>query len=138
MLNLTSRLAVKIRNLPDFTFDWSDKTPQRPQQSLGISDFLPNDEDASALQQRAVTFVMEFLVTHFKHLRNLKQYVPEKTPLHPPKKSEVIPMKILFKDEKYKSETIDILSQLVTDANLDGSNQVSIQHLQVFTKLMLT
>ena len=33
-------------------------------------------------------------------------------------------MKILFKDEKYKSETIDILSQLMCDANLSGSHQV--------------
>ena len=32
---------------------------------------------------------------------------------------------ILFKDEKYKDETIDILTQLMTDGNLSGDNQVS-------------
>ena len=35
-------------------------------------------------------------------------------------------MKILFKDEKYKNQTIDILTQLVGDANLSGNHQVDI------------
>ena len=39
-------------------------------------------------------------------------------------RSNVVPMKILFKDEKYKSETIDILIQLVTDAGLCGKPEV--------------
>ena len=36
-------------------------------------------------------------------------------------------MKILFKGEKYKDETIKILTQLLTDANLSGDNQVMLQ-----------
>lgn len=48
-------------------------------------------------------------------------FVPEIEPIHPAQKSEVVPMKVLFKDEKLKSETIDILSQLMSDANLDGT-----------------
>ena len=43
---------------------------------------------------------------------------------HPPQKSEVVPMKILFKDEKLKSDTIEILTQLIKDGNLDGTPQV--------------
>ena len=35
-------------------------------------------------------------------------------------------MKILFKDEKYKSETIEILQQLMADADLKGHHQVSM------------
>ena len=34
-------------------------------------------------------------------------------------------MKILFKDEKYKAETIDILKQLLIDAELTGKPEVS-------------
>ena len=32
---------------------------------------------------------------------------------------QVVPMKVLFKDEKYTAETIDILSQIAKDAKLD-------------------
>lgn len=35
-------------------------------------------------------------------------------------------MKVLFKDENLKSETIDILSQLMSDANLN-STQLEVQ-----------
>ena len=67
---------------------------------------------------------MEFLVEHFPDLAHLKKYIPTVEPLHPPQKSEVVPMKLLFKDEKLKTDTIDILSQLTTDANLNGTPQV--------------
>jgi hypothetical protein len=33
-------------------------------------------------------------------------------------------MKILFKDEKYKSETTEILTRLVKDAELSGKPEV--------------
>ena len=54
---------------------------------------------------------------------NVMQYTLKFTS-HPVQKSEVIPMKILFKDEKYISETVDILSQLMVDTNITGSPQV--------------
>ena len=38
-------------------------------------------------------------------------------------KSNVVPMKILFKDEKYKSETTEILTRLVKDAELSGNQR---------------
>ena len=41
-------------------------------------------------------------------------------------------MKLLFKDEKQKSETIDILSQLFSDGNLKGTNQVYMHALSVY------
>ena len=34
MLNLTTRLAVNIRYLPDWEVDWSDTCPQRSRESL--------------------------------------------------------------------------------------------------------
>ena len=40
-------------------------------------------------------------------------------------KTEIVPMKILFKDEKYVTENVLILGDLVKDAKLDGSRQVS-------------
>ena len=124
MMNLTSRLAIKIQHTPDFQFDWSDTAPQRPRKSLTIEDFLPNENDATILKQRAVHYMMGFLVETFSSLNHLAKLVPETQSVHPVTKSKVVPMKILFKDEKYKSETIDILSQLMCDANLSGSHQV--------------
>lgn len=68
--------------------------------------------------------MMEFLVEHFSDLAHLRKFVLPTQPLHPPTKSEIVPMMIFFKAEKLKSDTIDILSQLLTDANLDGKPQV--------------
>ncbi len=67
---------------------------------------------------------MTFLVENFPDLKHLLKFIPTPEPLHPVLPSEVVPMKILFKDEKYKSETIEILSQLLTDARLSGDQQV--------------
>ena len=58
MLNLTSRLAVKIKNLPAFEFDWADTTPQRLRTSLNVDDFLPSEADATVLHQRAVHYML--------------------------------------------------------------------------------
>lgn len=124
MANLTSRLAINIRYLPEFEFSWSDCTPQRRRSSLTIDDFLPSESDAAILQERAVCYVMRFLVENFSHLKHIAFLVPPTEPLHPIAKSTVVPMKILFKDEKYKSVTIEILSQLLLDAGLSGEEQV--------------
>ncbi len=68
----------------------------------------------------------QFLVNEFSSLTHLKQFIPEDA--HSDEgPDEVVPMKVLFKDEKYTAETIDILSQIAEDANLDNvSPQVSI------------
>ena len=39
-----------------------------------------------------------------------------------------VSMKVLFKDEKYTSKTIDILCSLLKDAELKENNQVRISH----------
>ncbi len=70
---------------------------------------------------------MNYLVREFSGLADLKEFAPAQQPLHPVAKSEVVPMKVLFKDEKYTSETIDILSQLMADADLKGASQVRNQ-----------
>lgn len=124
MLNVTSRLAIRIRYLPDFDFDWADTTPQRLRESLTIDDFLPSEEDAQVLKQRAISYMMGFLVETFSSLSDLAKFVPSPEHLHAVTKSEVVPMKMLFYDEKYKSETIKILSQLISDASLTGAPQV--------------
>lgn len=56
------------------------------------------------------------------------EFVPADEHIHPVQKSEVVPMKLLLKDEKYKSETIDILTQLYSDANLSGDHQVRMSN----------
>ena len=67
---------------------------------------------------------MAFLVDNFTSLKKLCKFIPAKSPIHPVEKSDVVPMKILFKDEKYKTETLDILAQLLQDAGLSGNQQV--------------
>ena len=57
-------------------------------------------------------------------MHKLHQFVPERAPIHTPSKSEIVPMEVLFKDEKYVAETVDILSILMKDADLNGENQV--------------
>lgn len=63
---------------------------------------------------------------NFDALNDLKKHVPTRHSPHPVQKATVVPMKILFKDEKYKAETIDILTQLIKDALLTGQPQVNI------------
>lgn len=124
MLNITARLAVRLKNIPVWDVDWSDTAPQRSRQSLDVSEILPSEEDAAQLHLRAVEYMMRFLVNEFKDLAGLKKYAPSHVPLHPATKSEVVPMTVLFKDEKYTAETIDILSKLIEDAALSGDSQV--------------
>ena len=123
-MNVTTRLAVRIRFLPDFPFSWSDTSPQKSHHSLTVEDYLPNASESQQLEEHATCYMMGFLVETFTCLQDLQPFVPAMESLHQPQKSQVIPMKLLFRDEKYKSETIQILSQLLRDANLSGDPQV--------------
>ena len=73
-----------------------------------------------------MTFSLALLVEEFDSLHPLKPLVPALQTLHPVKRPIVAPMTILFRDEKYKAETIEIVRQLMLDANLSGNSQVSI------------
>lgn len=123
MLNMTTRLAVKIKHRYDGT---SSGLNRKPRHLLSVSDILPSSEDGEEFFRRAVLTVMELLVAEFECLRHLKSIVPKRSSPHPPTKSEVVPMKILFNDEKKTSETILILQQFATDAKLDGTPQVNV------------
>lgn len=137
-MNVTSRLAIKIRHLPDFDYQWSDSHSQRSRQDVVIDDILPSVEDSRILYQRAVDFTKEFLVTHFTTFSDLNQFIPSKSPFHHPVvKSEVIPMKMLMKDEKYTAETIDILTQILLDADLKGEHQVHCRTDKSQDKLLI-
>ena len=125
MLNLTARIAVQMQNLPPWDVDWTDSRPQRHRSSLTCADFLPDEEDAAELHKRAVLYTMEVLVTDFKRLSSLKHFVPSRQSPHRLQKSVAVPMKVLFRDEKQKAETIEILSDLMKDAALTGNPQVS-------------
>ena len=124
MLNLTTRLAIKITNFPPWEFDWNDHAPQRHIDSLTVCDFLPTEEDAGELHKRAVKYIMKFLVAEFSDLKDLEVFVQDDVAVGEVSKSEVVPMKVLFKDEKYIADTIDILAKLMDDAKLTGDPQV--------------
>ena len=97
---------------------------QRIRSSLSVGDILPGAEEGKIFYDRAVLMVMELLVSKFKSLEVLKQLVPSRISPHPPSRSEIIPLKLLFHDEKYTSDTIVILQQFIQDAALDGTPQV--------------
>lgn len=120
MMNITSRLAVRVQHIPA-DVDWSDTTPQRAVESLTIDDFLVSAEEAAQFTERAVEYTARFLTGEFKAIKHLEKFL---TQIFTPVKTEYVPMKVLFKDEKFISETIEILCQLVKDASLNGSNQV--------------
>ena len=123
MRNLTARLAVRIEDLPTWDFDWSDKEPQRSRSSLTCEDFLPSAADGMELKNKAVMYTMEMLTTEFPSFHHLKKVVPQRMSPHirHSERSEVVPMKILFHDEKYISE---ILTNLLNTASLNGDKQV--------------
>ena len=111
MNNVTSRLAVRIKHIPEGQVDWSDTKPQKSRNDLTIDDLIPNEDDGRALHDRTVK------VTYFKSLSNLQNLVPKPHCPHPPSKSEVVPMKILAKDEKYQQANLEILEIFKADAN---------------------
>ena len=127
MMNITSRLAVRVQHIPA-DVDWSGTTPQRAVESLTNDDFLVSAEEATQFTERAVEYTARFLTREFMAIKHLDKFLMPQCQIFPPVKTEYVPMKVLFKDEKYISETIEILSQLVKDASLNGSNQVS--HVQ--------
>ena len=60
MLNMTARLAIEIRNLPDWEIDWDDTTPQRDPATLTISDLLPGEADGVELRREQFTTLCAF------------------------------------------------------------------------------
>ena len=132
MLNLTSRLAISMRYIPDGV-DWTDQSPQGSRAQLTATDILPGIDDAKVLQQRALDFIQRFLVSEFEELHELQCFIPVSAP-NPVEKTEVVPMRILFRDEKYVAENVAILGDLCRDANITGSSQVQcIYHLHTYT-----
>ena len=67
---------------------------------------------------------MHFLVREFSCLGHLKSLLPDEDSPHIASESTVVPMKVLFKDEKYKAQTTDILARLVVDTQLSGKPEV--------------
>ena len=129
MLNLTSRLAIAIRDVPEWV-DWSDQIPQASRNKLTSTDILPGIEEATALRKRALIFLQQFLVREFDDLHELQSLAQAEPLSSPATKTDVIPMRILFRDEKYVAENVAILGDLVRDANLTGNDQVHtyLQH----------
>ncbi len=125
MLNLTSRLAIEMRNIPGGV-NCSDSKPQGSRKLLTAADILPHVDDAAVLRKRALLYLQHFLVTDFIALRKLRPLVPTIHPSGPVRKSVVVPMKILFRDEKYAAENVAIMMDLVKDANLQGSDEVTL------------
>ncbi len=111
MLNVTTRLAIGMQRIPD-RVDWSDCTLQGSRRDLTAADILPSRDDAVVLKERALSFLMNFLVDEFRDLKELRPLVHPMQPPHPVTKQAVVPMKVMFKDEKYAADNVAILGQL--------------------------
>ena len=120
---METRLSMG-HNLPGWDVDWNDRAPQQDPQILTISDLLPGEADGIELKKRATLHVMRILAEEFPALAHLQALLPSSPERIGRARSNVVPMKILFKDEKYKSETIEILSQLAKDTELSGKPEV--------------
>ena len=102
-----------MQNLPPWDVGWTDSRPQKHRSSLTCVDFPPDEEDAAELHKQTVLYMMEVLVTDFKSLSSLKHLVPSQESPHCLQKSVTVPMKVLFRDEKQKAKTIEILSDVM-------------------------
>ena len=124
MCNATTRLAIEIDHLPPYDFSWEDCTPQKMRNNLTLDDIFPNVEDGRILFERAVQYTAQILVAEFPTFSNLRQFVATPDRSSAVHKSTVVPMKLLFKDEKYTDENIQILQEYSRECNLTGSPQV--------------
>ena len=138
MENTTTRLAVKISNLPDGEISWEDSTPQGLRKDLTEEDVLANEEDGQILYERMVKYVCSFVTREFDDLSELRVFTDESDSTRTPRMnpSVVVPMKILFHDEKYTGENIQILQKLAKEAKITGNPQVSAVTPQQCTTLM--
>ena len=84
-------------------------TSQRSLDSHTINDFMLSEYEAEGFKQRAILYTAQYIVKEFKSLSDLQKFIPPQSQIHPVVKMEFVPMKVLFKDEKYTSETINIL-----------------------------
>ena len=66
-----------------------------------------------------VAYVKKFLIQQIDSLKHLGN-TDEREAVHV-QKSVILPMKLLFRDEKYTDENIMILRQLIVDAKLTGT-----------------
>ena len=92
--------------------------------NLTLDDILPNVEDGRILIQRAVQYTTQILVEEFPTFINLRHFVAIPDRSSSVYKSRIVPMKLLFRDEKYTNENIQILQQYSRECNLTGSPQV--------------
>ena len=77
-----------------------------------------------------IKFMISFIVKELVCLSDLSQFVPsDACSSLSVQKSEVVPLKLLFRDEKSIDEIIQILVQYIQDADLDGAPQVRIHKL---------
>ena len=126
MMNVTSRVAVQIKYLPQGVINWSDTQPQKKSE-LAVHDVVPSESDGLMMFNRAVDYVMRFMASHFKALSKFATQVPQLKSPHVVSQSIVAPMKILHKDEKYTEANVEILEQIMSNAQLKGDPQVCIK-----------
>ena len=107
-------------NSMGFRMEWHNST-EAP--AWSVDDLLPNEEDGQALFEKAVLYTMQVITENFPSIGSLKKFLPSPE-ITCPHKSVVVPQKVLFRDEKYTDENIQILRQYIKDCKFTGNPQV--------------
>ena len=76
------------------------------------------------LHERATQYTMRIMVEEFPTFKNLSKFVASLDQSSAVHNSTIVPMKLLFKDEKYTDDNIQILQEYITECNLAGNPQV--------------
>ena len=94
----------------------SDNGSQRVLKDTDMNDFVKlSSEELEHLQTRYRVFIARHLKEHFPSFKNIDKHLQQKTSCSPgedmSKKSDVITMPILLKDEKKYSDCVDVLDK---------------------------
>lgn len=101
MLNVTFRLAICIRDAPA-EVNWYDQSPQGSRSQLTVADILPDADGTTVLTKRALVFLQHFITSQFDDLHDLQPFLPGTPTPESVEKTEVVPMRLLFRDEKWE------------------------------------
>ncbi|KAL5502833.1 hypothetical protein EMCRGX_G009668 [Ephydatia muelleri] len=99
--------------------DVSDLSPEVPlvtSKEIDVNLFLPSPEDCQSLEANFCTLMMRILVKHIPGISHLSsvvlQHIPHPYSVAMSKKSEVVPLGVLLKNENKLDDMMDILDGL--------------------------
>ena len=99
-------------------------SPQGSRSQLTVAGILSDADDSMVLTKQALVFLQHFITSQFDDVHDLQPFLPGTHTPESVEKTEVVPMRLVFRDEKYVTENVAILRDLARDANLTGHHHV--------------